>query len=200
MNIHTHGRHLRENPGDPTEIDRSTRQKRDIFLGTGAKRKRAVAWQPSSDDGADEDTVNQLLGAAPSRSASPSARSSSPVVADEYDEDMDQTIEWTKSASSSCEPVLTCWRRNSLYILRAVNVGKDVADLQQDVRHATQTGKIRQTTWAQKARDIHTGFGHVEVFPASINSLLKSRISSARNSVKIIVNSLPEMPDPGDET
>jgi hypothetical protein len=53
---------------------------------SGAKRKRAVAWQPSSDDGTDEDTVSQLLGAAPSRSASPSARSSSPVVADEYDE------------------------------------------------------------------------------------------------------------------
>ncbi|KAJ7831758.1 hypothetical protein B0H14DRAFT_3143078 [Mycena olivaceomarginata] len=36
MNIHTHGRHLCENPGDPTEIDRSTRQKRDIFLGTSS--------------------------------------------------------------------------------------------------------------------------------------------------------------------
>nr|GAT54443.1 predicted protein [Mycena chlorophos] len=129
----------------------------------GTKRKAPVADSSpapapttNSEEMADEQMVTEELLAAPSRS-------SSPIRPDESDdEEMDDIREWMeqrvaegRAAIDKMEEQLRHGKKAKIW-LRAqknTNLGGDLVQMYRDVRSATETGHIRPTTNASKARN-----------------------------------------------
>nr|GAT42907.1 predicted protein [Mycena chlorophos] len=122
----------------------------------GVKRKRAAPKQAPPEtpaqDAMDEDAVTDLLHVA-TRSSSPS-----PILADEFDDEMDRALEWSRARISDIEGAVAEWKRQLgnpegskmwLKRMKTINMGRDVADMFKDTRHFSTTGRNQVNTWPQ---------------------------------------------------
>ncbi|KAJ7062609.1 hypothetical protein C8F01DRAFT_1134708 [Mycena amicta] len=155
-----------DDPGSITDGDLPTQP--PLPRARGTKRKRAspplAAPVPASDDIGEEDAVSELLNA---RSDS---RSSSPVAVDEYEDDTADACDWLQDRVTELESGIAMMKQQLahpaqaqiwLRSMKRQNMGADVAQLVRDVRHSTETGRKRPSTWGKDRYTQNTMGYHV---------------------------------------